>query len=344
MKGTAGTFLENATFIVGYPKSGTTLLLSLLDGHSDLMVLPKELFFFNRVMGSQDPCAAVLDKTFFKTLHHSSPNLFDAFSKELRAVLAPSLGYKDRLLSVVRAYHDTVKQHAPVQRWVEKTPLNEYFVHLMRAWFGPHLVVIHMVRDPRDNFAAYRAHRATKKRRISIHDFALRWALSVELGERAAREFSGYHMLRYRDLVSDPRGTLAMVASWLTVPLRESMLQPTFVGNKWEGNSTAGNSFSSISDEPLGRHKNILSEKELSYLESVLAPYCERYGYVVSDPSARQWGESALFRAKLAKLIHWHYRNNWTTGMKIPAWLPGVYTVTEQNADKRYRVRELPDW
>ena len=41
--------LENAaTFICGHPKSGTSLLLTLLDSHPQLVVYPEESHFFRR--------------------------------------------------------------------------------------------------------------------------------------------------------------------------------------------------------------------------------------------------------------------------------------------------------
>ena len=39
----------NATFIIGFARSGTTLLRSLLDNHSELVVFPGELKFFKRI-------------------------------------------------------------------------------------------------------------------------------------------------------------------------------------------------------------------------------------------------------------------------------------------------------
>jgi hypothetical protein len=47
-------FSNKATFIAGYPKSGTTLLLSLLDNHPQLVVVPEETLFFDRVRYSDD--------------------------------------------------------------------------------------------------------------------------------------------------------------------------------------------------------------------------------------------------------------------------------------------------
>ena len=37
-------------FLGGCPKSGTTLFLSLLDGHPDLLVFPVELDLFHKVI------------------------------------------------------------------------------------------------------------------------------------------------------------------------------------------------------------------------------------------------------------------------------------------------------
>lgn len=39
-------FKNNAVIISGYPKSGTTLLQSLLDYHPQLLVFPEEMKYF----------------------------------------------------------------------------------------------------------------------------------------------------------------------------------------------------------------------------------------------------------------------------------------------------------
>ena len=44
-------WLERPVFVVGYPKSGTTLVVSLLDGHPQLVVFPEETEFM-RAIGS----------------------------------------------------------------------------------------------------------------------------------------------------------------------------------------------------------------------------------------------------------------------------------------------------
>ena len=46
---------DNASLINGLPKSGTTLLLALLDNHPQLTVLPEEMQFFLKVYLQKDP-------------------------------------------------------------------------------------------------------------------------------------------------------------------------------------------------------------------------------------------------------------------------------------------------
>src|SRR3990172_5712525 len=41
---------DNATFICGHPKSGTSLVRGMLDSHPQLIVFPEETKFFRRVL------------------------------------------------------------------------------------------------------------------------------------------------------------------------------------------------------------------------------------------------------------------------------------------------------
>ena len=41
---------QRPVFIAGHPKAGTSLLLNLLDSHSQLLVFPEETLFFREVL------------------------------------------------------------------------------------------------------------------------------------------------------------------------------------------------------------------------------------------------------------------------------------------------------
>ena len=59
-------YLNYPVFISGYNKSGTTLFLSLLDNHPQLVVIPEELDFFENVLYEKDKANAIKEKTGFK--------------------------------------------------------------------------------------------------------------------------------------------------------------------------------------------------------------------------------------------------------------------------------------
>ena len=48
-------FEDRACFIAGQAKSGTTLLVALLDSHSELLVLPEETAYFPTVLTKYAP-------------------------------------------------------------------------------------------------------------------------------------------------------------------------------------------------------------------------------------------------------------------------------------------------
>src|SRR5690349_5530581 len=73
-------YLNSPVFIIGHPKSGTSLLTAMLDSHPQLMVLPEESDFYSLINGtidvlnsntsiSADVKRAVLSKRIFEDSH-----------------------------------------------------------------------------------------------------------------------------------------------------------------------------------------------------------------------------------------------------------------------------------
>ena len=114
-----------------------------------------------------------------------------------------------------------------IERWVEKTPYNEEFAHLIfRYW--PEARCLHIVRDPRDNFASYRR----KHPEWSAASFGYSWRRSLRRGEENRSHYgeSRYLMMRYEDLLAKPERELGRIANFLGIRFDESMRQPTRAG------------------------------------------------------------------------------------------------------------------
>jgi hypothetical protein len=291
-----------ATFICGHPKSGTSLLRAMLDSHPQLIVFPEETKFFRRVLPQlkglpKDEAAALVEEAIlgvFRWNRESPVPSQKGFTDrdyshrddervraEYRARLMGWRGEPTQLLSTaIVAYGAATGQlGTATRRWVEKSPYNERYAYwIYSAW--PEALCLHVVRDPRDNYASYRL----KHPDWSPEVFASSWARSAELGRRNTTRFGSerYRILRYEDLVGRPEVTIETLTAFLGIDDDESLRRPTRDGQRWGGNSMFGDSFRSIDQRPRGRYETELSERQVRTLERELGDEMARLGYPLS--------------------------------------------------------------
>lgn len=282
-------------FICGYPKSGTTLLLALLDRHPELLVFPEESKFLPDVL--RDSKRQNLDYVLTQT----GPNVF-----RFGEITLPS-GYRDYssldftkyqsslqkhwdesdrtpyalLESVVLAYSEVTGQ-INKKYWVEKTPLNERDLsNALTRW--PELRAIYILRDARDNYCSYRKKRVKDSRTLSIEEFVAGWSESVHAWERFAAHNINSLFVRYDDLVESPRVTMQKICEFIGIDWDDILLRPTRNGVFWSGNSMHGTKFKGISAASLGKYRELLTLDDLHLLETYLGSIMERYGWHLGD-------------------------------------------------------------
>lgn len=241
--------LESAVFVVGYPKSGTTLLLGLLDGHPELAVVPGETRYFTDLLpaaaGSRERVLDELHRRFVPYLVNPTgqPPFWllgrpwegeDGYLRFTRALFALARAHpaRDPLALVAAAFTDGVP-HA----WIEKTPLHLDHVDEILATY-PRARFVQVVRDPRSTAASicrFREHGWSLDMREVVRgiDRALRSALEQprRLGEER------YLVVRYEELVRSPERELARIAAFAGVEWDESLLRPTLAGHEMRANS-----------------------------------------------------------------------------------------------------------
>jgi hypothetical protein len=301
-------------FIAGHPKSGTSLLRSVLDSHPELVAYPEETNFFRRYL----PMAAGAGLQ--AKLALSDQYLTHIF--EWNQVNPPphQAGYPDRDYSYipVEQVHQFVRQYVAERfshdgdmlsavilsfgkvsgqltqlshHWVEKTPYNEHYAGQIFEWW-PDARIVHTVRDPRDNFASY--HR--KHADWSPESFALNWVQSTQAGLDNRRQYGPdrYLLLRFEDLTSMPEAKLSQLCQFLGINNDPSLRQPVRGGKPWGGNSMFADQFTTISAAPVGRWTETLKPDEVSTLELIAAPVMQQLDYPLHgdlaalDPSSRR--------------------------------------------------------
>src|SRR3954471_22236594 len=134
-------FEQRACFIAGPAKSGTTLLVALLDSHPELLVFPQETAYFPTVLTKYAPRGRraqfeyLTQKSLANVLFGGPPKwgkheypdfpkreFLAAFEK---AAFDPKNSERDLLVIMIESYA-TVRgiDLSRVKRWVEKTPAN----------------------------------------------------------------------------------------------------------------------------------------------------------------------------------------------------------------------------
>ena len=310
-------FLYREIFLGGAPKSGTTLLLGLLESHPDLLVFPEEVALFNRAVlrsGEHDPRALAehilhhtevrrlsekgapaarpgesenqVDYSFFNYPAFEKNFLarVDAFSSASQNVSVP----RHVLQSLFHAYAETLEPPRDHPRLlVEKTPANDYFAPWLFRLF-PDAKLVQVVRDPR---AVYASRRQRLLHDSPSHSKAFRlvneWNRSVSQRFTYKNSSARFLSVRYEDLVRDPRSVVEQVCAFIGVDATPLPLTPTRGGRAWGGNSSYGENFSGISQSSLDRWKTQLTPGEIHWIEYHCQGGMKDCGYeILSDLSS----------------------------------------------------------
>lgn len=205
---------ERPIFVVGFQRSGTTLLQSLLGAHPRIAA-PPEVHFFFRIYGLRDYWGDLTDdansRRVVQELVNAPFGMLDGcgFDEEAltRRFLTTDRSYRALLCTLLDDF--AARQGKP--RWSEKTPQQRPAL----IWsVVPEAQIVHIVRDPREVVASAVT--------AWPHD-APPWAIAERVnGFTAAARDDGasapagsYLLVRYEDLATKPEPVLRDVCTFL---------------------------------------------------------------------------------------------------------------------------------
>src|SRR6476620_8089794 len=175
-------FEERACFAAGQAKTGTTLLIALLDGHPQLLVLPEETAYFPTALnkdgkrGRRAQFDYLTKEALSRVLFGGPPEWEKMDYGHFRvakfrerfetAAFDPKNSAKDLLVLMMETYAEMLRIPLDsIVRWVEKTPANRRFVPAILDRFGQADLLI-TVGDPRAILAAEATLDATQGARL----------------------------------------------------------------------------------------------------------------------------------------------------------------------------------
>lgn len=284
-------------FVCGHRKSGTTLLANLLDGHPQLSVYPIDLallyaYFPAFMRAHGDACGRRnrLRQVLFDDLRRRvDPPGFDIDALE-RAFFAglseKDFGRVDALIARLMSVFQNVTGSSGTRWGVFKETSIEIYAAEIVTWF-PDARFIHLVRDPRDNFAALAAGVDGYYSRLGEdHNRTLASLLNrVRTGFRMARtnraQFGAdrYLILRFEDLAAAPDVSMQSVARFLEIDFKPSLLAPTMLGRPAGGNAFDGVASFEVNARNVGRWRERISPEDAQVIEFHLAEDMAAFGY-----------------------------------------------------------------
>lgn len=290
---------EDAVFICGYMKSGTTLLLELLDGHPELTVMPGDSHMINRIhaergMTNEERYAKLSEYWIGRLVNPTGQKPFWIMGEDDGPYLdfMSYLDYwRERLsaddlstfLGAVLAFFCANPRRATRPRfWVEKTPGNEQNVAEILK-LVPKARFLHIIRDPRSNIASLMKLASIRKWDYKVENLAYSIRAGIEKGLANEKSFGKdrYLILRYENLVSDAEGCMQQVASFLDISWDKTFLQPTVNGLEAKANSMYSDRqvVGKILTKVSGEWKSELDQKERDCITAILYPVAKRLGY-----------------------------------------------------------------
>jgi len=225
--------IKKRIFIVGCPRSGTTLLQGMLAAHPDIYSIP-ETFFFSRALISNNPVKRFLLWPAIKVRRHFKNLVF-----ELDSSLSGSFGIGVLQSDYYRPFVDFMDFIALKNRknsWIEKTPMHLYCIEEIQSRI-PDAYIIHVVRNGLDvveslvkakqensaQWARFGGWWRMFYRKFSVDDAIKRWNHDFSI-TKSCLEKPRNILVKYENLVSNPFSSLSNLCKEIDIRYNENMI------------------------------------------------------------------------------------------------------------------------
>ncbi len=241
-------------FVVGAPRSGTTLLQRVIATHSKFVSIDGETGIFSA-------------RNIFDRPH------FHLSDEDTRALLASSKDIVDLFARGVAL----LESRSGGATFVEKTPQHVKHLPFLVKHF-PQAKFVHIIRDGRDCYCSAQ-HHPNIPQRNSVRTFASYWRRCIRSSDQIAGHPS-LATLYYQDFTDNPRRELTRIMGHLGVEVEDAQLDPGTTGlDARSGLAHFSRLSQAVTGETVGRWRQEMSEKDAGEFERVAGHELRQHGY-----------------------------------------------------------------
>ncbi|MCW8856258.1 MAG: sulfotransferase [Kangiella sp.] len=303
-------------FIVGNPRSGTTLTAVLLDRHSRIAV-PPETNFFNMFL----PTIHKQDKLDHETMTHFTlrSDRINDLGLEAENVLKHFKHYKLSVYNLFRVILEEYTKSRGKFRPGEKSPMHIQHVDEIIKLY-PHAKVICVMRDGRDVVNSILNTWGDKELSRRIEWLSVKWAQNARLAVKYANKYPDrFIIIKFESLLRNPESELRKICNFIGEEYELSLLNSSYGDSntipdweyEWKGKSNQELDVSRI--EAWRKNNNI---KQICVMNALMGGMLRKFGYRDTSLYGCPWplrlrlvGTRLVFRPILRKLFKALVRN-----------------------------------
>lgn len=327
-------------FVVGTPRSGTTLTAKILGSHSCLF-MPGETHFFDDIYslrkelgepGSDEACSNIAKRLYTIYDRYYEPD--DQIRIETLYSGAEQLA---RDISDAKNYGQIfdffMKKQAIFEnklRWGNNAPRDIFSIHEILKFF-PNAKIIVCVRDVRAFLLSYKGkwkitgddhvERLKKLYHPVVTSYLWKSSMMQLPAIKGIVPANNFRIIKYEDLVTAPEATMKGLCQILEIDFELSMLE---VETHNSSNApTSGGIFSSSID----KWKDELSPEEINISQRIAAQQLDELGYSQMDMRSNVLRKTLIWLSTPFALVRGLHANRATRGPLIPYLLKRVSSL-----------------
>jgi tetratricopeptide (TPR) repeat protein len=257
------TDIPQPIFILGFPRSGTTLVEQILCSHSSVH--------------------AGGELTFLRELRNLADDLLPGPERFPGNLALSWTSDRHYVAALFRDYYFARSEQYGLLRsgkpfYTDKMPFNEIHLPLLKMAF-PQAKIIRVVRHPLDVCVSMLANNMTHGFACAyrIEDIVHHLAAVFDLVEHYSREFdAGDLVLRYESLIEDQAAQTARLLEYLGLPFEDACLR-FHENRRYAPTPSYAQVAERLNDKSINRHRHYA--QSLAPYFSRLAPMMQKYGY-----------------------------------------------------------------
>lgn len=292
------TLSQNPLFIIGSPRSGTSLLRLIMTSHTQVLIPPECGFitWLHNKYGSwcsSDSNDSIRLECFLDDLFECKKMDTWMMNREdvKKQILINHPSTYSELCSIIYLSY-AISTERDFQLWGDKN--NFYLNHLdeLHSLYD-NARFLHIVRDGRDVACSYREVMSGKtdspyapKLETNISDISIEWSNNVLKIDSFMTKLpiDRAMTIKYEDLVSDPENIINSVCRWLSIPFEASMINyyKENKSKKLEPEMTLDwkkRTLEPISNATVGRHARLLTSEDQYKFKELANIALKRFNY-----------------------------------------------------------------